>query len=109
VTEPRSDLEATIAAIWRDARPRILERVRTIEVAVAALRAGTLDTEQTGHARSEAHKLAGALGTFGMPEGSDRARDVERGLETGPGPEDEPALSAATRELRRIAEAGPGG
>jgi HPt (histidine-containing phosphotransfer) domain-containing protein len=80
VPGPPSDLEAVIAALWRDAQPRVLERVRTVEDAVAALRAGTLGTEHAEHARREAHKLAGALGTFGMPAGTDRARDVERCL-----------------------------
>jgi HPt (histidine-containing phosphotransfer) domain-containing protein len=109
VPEPRTDLEATISALWRDARPRVIERVATLEEALAALRAGTLDADLADRARREAHKLAGALGTFGMPLGTDRARDVERGLAAGAGPEDEPALTAAARDLRRIAEAGPGG
>jgi HPt (histidine-containing phosphotransfer) domain-containing protein len=66
VPGPPSDLEAVIAALWRDAQPRVMERLGTVE-----------DAE---HARREAHKLAGALGTFGMPAGTDRARDVERCL-----------------------------
>jgi HPt (histidine-containing phosphotransfer) domain-containing protein len=109
LTEPRRDLEATIAALWRDAQPRVMARVEVVEAALAALRSGGLDAELADEARREAHKLAGALGTFGMPGGTDLARTVERRLEAGLCPDDESALAAEARELRRIVEAGPGG
>lgn len=105
MTEPFRDLEATIAALWRDAQPRVLERVEVVEAALAALRAGGLDEELA----DEAHKPAGALGTFGMPGGTDLARTVERRLAAGLGPDDEAPLTAESRELRRIVETGPGG
>ena len=108
VPEPRNDLEATIAALWRDARRRMLGRVGVLEEACAALRAGALDREAAEHARREAHKLAGALGTFGMSDGTDHARLLEHRLEAGAAAEDEPALAAAAGALRRIVEAGPG-
>jgi HPt (histidine-containing phosphotransfer) domain-containing protein len=109
LTEPFRDLEATIAALWRDAQPRVLERVEVVEAALAALRAGGLDEELADEARREAHKPAGALGTFGMPGGTDLARTVERRLAAGLGPDDEAPLTAEARELRRIVETGPGG
>src|SRR3712207_3504734 len=66
------DLEAAIAALWDEARPRTLGRIETIEAAIASLRAGTLDAATAEHARREAHKLAGALGTFGLVQGTDQ-------------------------------------
>jgi HPt (histidine-containing phosphotransfer) domain-containing protein len=107
LSEPPDDLEATIAALWHDARPRVLARVEVVETALAALRSGGLDPALAAEARREAHKLAGALGTFGMPNGTAAARAVERRLEAGVGPGDEAAMAAEARELRRIVEDGP--
>jgi HPt (histidine-containing phosphotransfer) domain-containing protein len=105
--EPSHHIDATIAALWREAQPRMLARVDVLERACAALRAGGLPPDAADHARREAHKLAGALGTFGMPDGTDHARTVEHRLEAGARPEHAPALAAAAEALRRIIEAGP--
>lgn len=78
-----------------------------IEAAVAALLAGPLEDDLATHARREAHKLAGALGTFGMPDGTVHARAVEQCLDAGAQTADAPALAAHATALRRIVEAGP--
>src|SRR3954467_4051880 len=80
---PPPSLDAAIAALWRDARPRALDRVATLEAAVAALRDGALAGDAAVEATREAHKLAGALGTFGMPAGTRHARTVEQRLAAG--------------------------
>jgi HPt (histidine-containing phosphotransfer) domain-containing protein len=102
-------LDAAIAALWRDARPRALGRVETLEGAVGALGAGRLDPDAAAEATREAHKLAGALGTFGMPEGTRHARALERRLGEGAGPGDAPELAVEVAALRTVVEAGPGG
>jgi HPt (histidine-containing phosphotransfer) domain-containing protein len=101
------DLDAAIRALWLDAQPRALARVETIEAAVAALLGGAVEDGLAEDARREAHKLAGALGTFGMPAGTERARAVELRLEAGAGPDDAAALAVHAAELRRIVAAGP--
>jgi HPt (histidine-containing phosphotransfer) domain-containing protein len=103
------DFQAAILALWRDAQPRTLARVEVIEQAVAALPRGPLEAEVAEHARGEAHKLAGSMGTFGMPEGSEHARALEQRLRAGVGPDDADALAEHVRALRRIADAGPAG
>ena len=100
------DLQAAIAALWRDAWPRTIRRVETLEEAVAALGAGTLDDDLGERARHEAHTLTGSLGTFGMPAGSDHARALEQRLENGVGSEDAPAIAQHVSALRRIVEDG---
>jgi HPt (histidine-containing phosphotransfer) domain-containing protein len=108
LTEPPTEgLEAAIAALWRDAQPRALERVVVIEAAVAALRDGALEESAAAAATGEAHKLAGALGTFGMPDGTTRARAIERRLAGGAGADDASELSEGVAALRAIIEAGP--
>jgi HPt (histidine-containing phosphotransfer) domain-containing protein len=109
VAEPPDEgLDAAIAALWGDARPRAVGRVAAIEAAVAALRAGALDGEEAAEATREAHKLAGALGTFGMPDGTRHARTVEQRLAAGVAPDDAGALAGEVAALRAVVEAGPG-
>jgi HPt (histidine-containing phosphotransfer) domain-containing protein len=103
---PNQGLEAAIAALWRDAQPRAVTRVALIEAAVAALAQDALDAETAAEATREAHKLAGALGTFGMPAGTDHARALEHALAAGASPADAPALAAEAAALRAVVEAG---
>jgi HPt (histidine-containing phosphotransfer) domain-containing protein len=105
---PPPSLDAAIAALWRDARPRALGRVATLEAAVTALRDGALAGDAAVEATREAHKLAGALGTFGMPAGTRHARTVEQRLAAGAAPEDAAALAGEVAALRAVVEAGPG-
>jgi HPt (histidine-containing phosphotransfer) domain-containing protein len=101
-----SGLDAAIAALWRDAQPRALERVALLEAAVTALADGALAPETADEARREAHKLAGSLGTFGLPAGTEHARAIERALDAGAEPGDAPALAGAVADLRTAVEAG---
>jgi HPt (histidine-containing phosphotransfer) domain-containing protein len=100
------ELDAAIAALWLEAQPRALERVEVLARAAAALRSGTLPPDVAEEARREAHKLAGALGTFGMPDGTVHARAIELRLEAGVAPEDAAELCEHAAHLRRIVEAG---
>ena len=109
MAEPSSGgLDAAIAALWRDAQPRALDRVEVLEAAVAALAAGGIGAALAEEATREAHKLAGALGTFGMPAGTTHARAIELRLGAGAAPADVPELAEGVAALRAIVEAGPG-
>ena len=68
---------ATLALLWRRHRPANLERVRTLEVAAVAVLEGRLEDELRTRAETEAHKLAGSLGTFGFEQGSRLALEIE--------------------------------
>jgi HPt (histidine-containing phosphotransfer) domain-containing protein len=100
-------LRASIAAIWDRGRERVLGRVDAIQDALEALRAGTLGDEVRAEARSDAHKLAGALGSFGMPDGTDHARAIEGALEDGAGPAEADDLARHAAALRDIVVRGP--
>ena len=63
--------------LWVQFRPQLEERVATLESAATALSQGTLVPTQREHASVVAHKLAGVLGTFGLDEGTDLARETE--------------------------------
>lgn len=76
--------------------------MQLLEDAVSALGRGALDADGAAEATREAHKLAGSLGTFGMPEGTTQARAIERALAGGATPADAPALAERVTALRAV-------
>lgn len=63
--------------LWIRYLPQIEERVRTLERAADNLTKNALTTAEQERAASDAHKLAGVLGTFGLKEGTELAREAE--------------------------------
>ncbi|MFZ0745528.1 MAG: Hpt domain-containing protein [Terracidiphilus sp.] len=63
--------------LWTRFLPQLEERVAILHGAAAAVAEGTLSSEHRAQAISAAHKLAGVLGTFGLAEGTDLAREAE--------------------------------
>jgi HPt (histidine-containing phosphotransfer) domain-containing protein len=71
------ELEAVLRSVWEKSLPVLRQRVTVLEKAAQALRAGTLGDELRNEASEESHRLAGLLGTFGYPEGTDAGRLLE--------------------------------
>ena len=71
-----------LSRIWQQNLPLMRARVATLE----HLAQQTLSTELTPEAQSGAsdlaHKLAGSLGMFGYPRGTEIAREMEQMLES---------------------------
>lgn len=78
-----SRASAGIAAVWARFREPTLGRIDVIDSAAMALLDGALTNEQRLDARREAHKLAGAAGSFGFPRSSQIARQIEERLSLG--------------------------
>ncbi len=99
---------AAIGKVWERFKDRIVDRVTTIEQANQALGCGELTQELHATAEREAHKLAGSLGTFGLTQGSEIARQVEQLLHS---PTLEPSqsddLSKLVQALRSQIEQAP--
>ena len=70
-------IEAMLKVMWKSSRPTIDERLETLRGARQRLAEGALDRISRKEAESAAHKLAGVLGTFGLPEGSASASKIE--------------------------------
>jgi diguanylate cyclase (GGDEF)-like protein len=96
--------ETAIAAIAERFRARAAEHIEILDRLALALLEGEVDPALREEGRRAAHKLTGTMGTFGFAEGSRLAAEVERGLETGAGPEDAGWLSEASVALRRQLE-----
>ncbi|MBW4494919.1 MAG: response regulator [Oscillatoria princeps RMCB-10] len=71
-------IEEAVSELWKRFKEPSKKRVAEIELAVAALEEGRLSEELRSSAISEAHKLAGSLGTYGFPLGSKLARNIEQ-------------------------------
>ncbi|HEY1580720.1 MAG TPA: Hpt domain-containing protein [Terracidiphilus sp.] len=65
--------------LWAKYLPQMEERVATLKNAAARLAGGNSLTEaEQSHASEDAHKLAGVLGTFGLKDGTELAREAEQ-------------------------------
>ncbi len=66
-----------LVEIWNRHYAQMSDRVETIERAIAALQSQSLTAQARLQAWQSAHTLAGALGTFGLPLGSQAAKQIE--------------------------------
>jgi DNA-binding response OmpR family regulator len=75
--QPRTKDLASVNRVLERFRNSFGEQVAVLESAKNALLAGDLHQDLHQQAKQEAHKLAGAMGTFGYPEGSRLAKILE--------------------------------
>jgi DNA-binding response OmpR family regulator/HPt (histidine-containing phosphotransfer) domain-containing protein len=92
-----------LTEIWNRHYDQMIDRVVTIEQAITALEDRSLSTELRNRAWHCAHTLAGALGTFGLPLGSQLAKQIESRLDakTELTPAEIPQLQSELKRLRR--------
>ncbi|MGA7955346.1 MAG: response regulator [Gloeobacterales cyanobacterium] len=75
-----------VAEVWDRFQKRVSEQIEVLDQAATALSQKALVEELQQQAIREAHTLAGALGTFGFMEGSQRAREIEHLLQSKQSP-----------------------
>ncbi len=73
--------DGLLAKLWQKFRPGAFERLALVDAAAAGLLRGDLALADRREAERAAHKLAGSVGTYGLLEGSQIARRIERLLE----------------------------
>ena len=88
-----------IAALWERSVPLISERLDELNRASEDAVHGRLSPKVRNSAAETAHKLAGSLGMFGYPRGTELARELEQLLEFK-GPVDAIALRQLVVALR---------
>lgn len=81
--EPRSaeqqvELDQKMSALWEEHRPLLLQRVDLLEWEFWSWVQSSDENTPAMMARDLAHKIAGALGTFGMKRGSMIATSLEK-------------------------------
>jgi HPt (histidine-containing phosphotransfer) domain-containing protein len=70
-------LHDLLATLWARSRETIGDRLDVLRSTHLALRANATDKRARRAGADAAHKLAGILGTFGLPEGTNLARKAE--------------------------------
>lgn len=99
---------SALAVVWAKFRDATLARVDILESAALHLLGGNLPADNRREAEREAHKLAGSAGTFGFPQGSRIARELERQFGSSTlKAEDAVELSESIIQLRSILEGAP--
>ena len=91
---------ALIEQMWQKNRGVFEERLVLLRAAYTQILAGRLDASMRAEASSIAHKMAGSLGIFGLPQASDAARQLEEILATV-----NPDASKFEQELNQLEEA----
>jgi HPt (histidine-containing phosphotransfer) domain-containing protein len=105
-TSEKTALSDAINKLWTQFLPQMRERVGILEAAAQAFAADKLSLAQHVEANDAAHKLAGALGSFGLTKGTVLARELEimYSRENGPDPAMAARLGEIAAELRTILE-----
>ena len=93
--------------LWQKNLPVLRSRLDQFNAVAAAAERGEMTDEMRAHAESTAHKLAGALGTFGYSEGTRLARLLEASLAKGE-TADPVTLRALANDLRAALSIDPG-
>lgn len=94
------EIQKRMAELWTRYLPEVAGRVSVLERACSVMETGKLSGEEREEASAAAHKLAGALGTFGRTRGTELAREVE-GMLNG-GADDFGRFKTLVNELRRV-------
>jgi HPt (histidine-containing phosphotransfer) domain-containing protein len=71
------EMDELLQRLWVKNYPILAERLKVIRAATDKLNAGYLDKRTQKDGEEAAHKLAGILGTFGLPQGSVLASRIE--------------------------------
>ncbi len=72
-----TEMAQMIQALWERNQAQVQDRLQLLDRAAAANQHGEMGAELRSEAREIAHKLAGSLGMFGFPTGSEIARRLE--------------------------------
>jgi diguanylate cyclase (GGDEF)-like protein len=78
--DPIPNTQQAIAKVWERFKGRVAEQVGVLEQVAIHAKQGAIASKLWQQAQREAHTLAGALGTFGFPNGSQLARQIEQVL-----------------------------
>ena len=106
MAKPTPDqIDDILAQLWRKNLPTIRQRLDLMDKFGSAAASGALDEAARVEALGIAHKLAGSLGMYGYPQGTEVASKMERILKS-PTPETLATLHTLAHDLRKSLAAG---
>ena len=108
---PEQKLQTMLSALWERSRHTVVERAALLQEAGKLWSNDRLDEATRLRAVDSAHKLAGVLGTFGLPRGTELAREAEQvfGQPILPGKVATERLLVLLAELTSLIDRGPVG
>lgn len=74
----KSEIPPEFLAIWESYKDKYIARIGVLEQTANAILVGNYTAELIKKARSEAHTLAGSLGSFGFDESSRISREIQK-------------------------------
>ena len=95
--ESQKKLHDLLATLWEQRKGILLERLHVLKESITSLET-TGSPESRKRGAETAHKLAGILGTFGLPRGTELAREAEVTLD-----QDAPLNAADLVRLHEVA------
>ncbi|MGF1480746.1 MAG: response regulator [Cyanophyceae cyanobacterium] len=98
---------AAVARTWEQFKGAMTERLNILEQAAQSLAHDRLSRNLHEQAIAAAHKLAGSLGSFGFPEGSTLARELEEMLRTDVSSRQASQVGETVKALERVLERRP--
>ncbi len=100
----KSAMAEALNRLWKQYLPTMEERVAILEKAARNLATRELSEEERAEANGAAHRLAGVLGTFGLTQGTDLAREAEilYSGENGTDPGDAQRLAEIAEQLKAM-------
>jgi DNA-binding response OmpR family regulator len=103
------DIMAELAQVQAELKASLQEEVAVFEQVISSLFAGMLEPTLRQRAERQAHQLAGTLGSLGLLEGSQSARQIEQLLQDGVslGPTEAQQLSQLVQALQQALDATP--
>nr|WP_242067575.1 response regulator [Leptolyngbya sp. FACHB-711] len=103
------DIMAELAQVQAELKASLQEEVAVFEQVISSLFAGTLEFTLRQQAERQAHQLAGTLGSLGLLEGSQSARQIEQLLQDGVslGSTEAQQLSQLVQALQQALDATP--
>jgi HPt (histidine-containing phosphotransfer) domain-containing protein len=108
---PEQKLQTMLSALWERSRHTVVERAALLQEGGKLWADNRLDEATRLRAVDSAHKLAGVLGTFGLPRGTELAREAEQvfGQPTPPSKVEIELLLVLLAELTSLIDKGPFG
>jgi HPt (histidine-containing phosphotransfer) domain-containing protein len=108
---PEQKLQTMLSALWERSRHTVVERAALLQEAGKLWTNDRLDEATRLRAVDSAHKLAGVLGTFGLPRGTELAREAEQvfGQPIPPSKIEIEQLLVLLAELTSLIDRGPVG
>jgi diguanylate cyclase (GGDEF)-like protein len=99
---------AVVQQMWGNFKESLGSQMTLFEQAIAQISTGTLDGKLHSKAQAEAHRLIGSLGSFGLPKGSEVARQIEQLLRLEPlGQNEARQLEELVGQLKQVVENQP--